>query len=357
MHFSPSLIALLSAVPFSLAAPTPRDEPAAYPPLPDGLPNPSPEQLQKIVKEAHGTLPGLPLPTNISEAGAQNLQLIAFNQHIEVAFFDELIFNITHKVKGYELPSPVEWEFTLRSLETILAQEKVHALTANEALRRFGRQTILPCAYNFPVTTLRDAIILAGTFTSHFIGTLQDMTERFAANNDNVLTGLLASTIANQGTQLGWFRVFLDKYPSEAPTLTRSDINFGFTYAQTFIVPGSCPNIHEIKLRTFLPLEIVTFSAARTTKIKLSWTHVVDEKKENTLWLAYVNQLNVPTYVPLQVISCDGHKTVAVAVFPYDEFLLNGLTIAAVVDRQGPFANAVAVAQSTVYGPALIVVE
>jgi hypothetical protein len=121
MHFLPSLIALLSAAPFSLAAPTPRDEPVSYPPLPDGLPNPSPEQLQKIEKEAHGTLPGLPLPTNISEAGAENLQLIAFNQHIEVAFFDELIFNITHKVKGYELPNDVELEFTLRSLETILA--------------------------------------------------------------------------------------------------------------------------------------------------------------------------------------------------------------------------------------------
>ncbi|KAL3456574.1 hypothetical protein BJX64DRAFT_281264 [Aspergillus heterothallicus] len=361
MHFSQSLVALLSAMPFSVAAPTVRHgraEAVPYPlPYPEGLPNPSPEQLQQIEKQAHGTLPGLPLPTNISAAGTTNLQLIAFNQFIEVAFFNELIYNITHAVKGYELPNDAEKEFTLRSLETILAQEKVHALTANDALRHFGRPTIQPCVYNFPVSTLQDAIILAATFTSHFIGTLQDMTARFAANNDAAMTGLIAATTANKGAQLGWYRVFLDKYPSEVPTLTTSDVNFGFTYAQSFVVPGSCPSINDIKLKTFLPLEIVTQPEPRTHKIKISWTHLVDEKKEDLLWLAYVNQLNVPTVVPLQVISCDGRKSVAVAVFPYEEFLLNGLTIAAVVNRQGPFASAVSVAQSTVYGPGLIVVE
>ncbi|KAL2840782.1 hypothetical protein BJY01DRAFT_257263 [Aspergillus pseudoustus] len=361
MHFSPSLIALLSVVPFSLTAPTVRTdeaEAAPYPlPLPDGLPSLNPEQLQQIEKQAHGTLPGLPLPTNISAVGATNLQLIAFNQFIEVAFYTELLYNVTNTVKGYEFPNEVEKEFALRSLETILAQEKVHTLTANEALRHFGRPTIKPCVYSFPVTTLQDAIVLAATFTSHLIGTLQDITERFAANNDNAMTGLIAATIANKGAQSGWFRVFLDKYPSEVPTLTASDVNFGFTYAQSFVVPGSCPNINEIKLKTFSPLDIVTRPEPRTHKIKISWTHVHDDKKEELLWLAYVNQLNVPNVVPLQIVSCDGRKSVAVAIFPYEEFLLNGLTIAAVVNRQGPFANAVSVAQSAVYGPGLIVVE
>ncbi|KAL2870524.1 putative sexual development protein (LsdA) [Aspergillus lucknowensis] len=295
---------------------------------------------------------------NVSQAGATNLQLIAFNELAEAAFFNELLFKITNDVEGYELPDDgEEADYILRSLSTILAQEEVHALTANEALKHLGRRPIEPCVYEFPSTSLHEAIKLAATFTSHFAGVLQDVTARFAANREPDFARVVVSTVGQEGEQAGFFREFLDKYPSEVPTLTTSDVNYGFTYIQNFIVPGSCPNIHDIPLRTFLPLEILTPPEPRTQKIQVAWTHAPEESEDGLLWLAYINQLNVPVVVPLQVLSCEDNVSVAAALFPYDDFLLNGLTIAAVVNRRGPFANTAAVAQHTVYGPGLIVVE
>lgn len=126
MHFSSNLLALIPILPLALAAPTEWSdadadvETAAL--LPDGLPFPSPEQLQKIEQGAHGTLPGLPLPTtNISTTGTSNLQLLAFQEFVEVAFFHELVGNITRNVDGYGFATDVDRELALRSLQTIIA--------------------------------------------------------------------------------------------------------------------------------------------------------------------------------------------------------------------------------------------
>jgi hypothetical protein len=40
--------------------------------------------------------------------------------------------------------------------------------------------------------------------------------------------------------------------------------------------------------------------------------------------------------------------------FPYSQLVMNGLTLANVVHSAGPFTSATAIANSTVYGPALI---
>jgi hypothetical protein len=116
MHFSSTLLTLIPAL--AVAAPV---EPPQTPLLPDGLPNPSPEQLQKIEQAAHGTIAGLPLPANVSAVGITNLQLLAFHEYVEVAFFYELIGNITRNVPGYEFHKDADREFALRSLTTILA--------------------------------------------------------------------------------------------------------------------------------------------------------------------------------------------------------------------------------------------
>ncbi|KAL4819528.1 hypothetical protein BDW67DRAFT_181862 [Aspergillus spinulosporus] len=356
MHFSSPLLALVPSLSLAFAAPT-AENIDSTPLLPHGLPHPSPEQLQQIEQAAHGTLPGLPLPTNVSTTGITNLQLLAFQEHVEVAFFDQLVGNITRNVPGYEFVNYTEREFALRSLMTTLAQEEVHALTANNALQHFGIPTIEPCRYWFPVSNIDEAIALATTFTSHSLATLQDITERFATHGDAALARIMTGIIGTKGAQQGWFRTFQDKYPSEVPTLTTSNVDFAFTWANNFALPGTCPNLGDIKLRIFEPLEIMTDPEPRTHKIQVSWSHGPDESKENLLWIAYINQQNVPVVAPLQVVACDGYKSTADVVVPFDDFLMNGLTVMAVVNRRGPFANAEAVARATVYGPALFIVQ
>ncbi|RHZ63580.1 putative sexual development protein (LsdA) [Aspergillus thermomutatus] len=346
---------LLFIVNPTLAAPHQSEHEA--PPLPDGMPFPSPGQLREIELRAHGTLPNTPLPDHISREGIVNLQLIAFNELFEVAFFNELLLNVTNNVTGFEIPDEENRNMVVRSLTAIRAQEELHALSANYALQHFNVSPILPCRYHFPVSDFDHAIALAATFTDLVLGTLQDVVERFAVGGDFNFTRIISSVIGNEGEQEGWFRLLQDKIPSELPFLTTSDLNFAFTAIQAFVVPGSCPNIDEIPLETFHFLAILTPPANTTQTIRVAWRPTETGAPGQHVWMTYINQLNLPIVEPMNIISVEHRTVVAEVLFPYDEYLMNGLTIAAVTNSSGPFPNANAVARATVAGPGLIVVN
>ena len=216
------------------------------------------------------------------------------------------------------------------------------------------------------MTSINNAIDFASTFTSLMLGTLQDITEIFARNGDSALTRVVAATIGSEGEQQGWYRVFMGKTPSETPMLTTSTREFGFSYVEQFVLPGSCPNASSIALRAFLPLTIVEFPGPMTQDIVVTW-ELPDmdtarklryaKGKDGQFWLVYINQLNLPIVERLRFIGFDGTTVLAKARFPYEEHLMNGLTIAAVTNSSGPFANANAVAAATLYGPGVIIVN
>ncbi|KAJ5199721.1 hypothetical protein N7491_009481 [Penicillium cf. griseofulvum] len=324
--------------------------------LPDGMPNPSPSELEQIELNAHGTLPNSPPPKGISEFGITNLKLIAFNELFEVAFFHQLITNITEKVLGYRFSDEDDYNFVLDGLKVILAQEELHALDANNVLAHVGIEPIEPCYYTFPVQDFDSAILLATTFTDVVLGTLQDVVERFAMGDDFGLTRPIASVLGQEGEQQGWFRIMQGKVPSELPFLTTNDLNFAFTAIQRFIVPGTCPNIDTIPLRTFSPLNVIEGPTAETGNIKISFGDS-DWINEDMLWLTYINQQNMPLVEPLQVIWRSNGSIIANALFPYDAYLMNGLTIAVVTASKGPFPDAYSVANATLAGPALFIIN
>lgn len=97
------------------------NQPNLAPSLPDGLPNPSIGQIEAIQQRAQGTLPNTPPPMRISSEGITNLKLITFAEMFEVAFFDNLLRNITTNAPGYQIPNPQERDTTIRFLTAILA--------------------------------------------------------------------------------------------------------------------------------------------------------------------------------------------------------------------------------------------
>jgi hypothetical protein len=68
----------------------------------------------------------------------------------------------------------------------------------------------------------------------------------------------------------------------------------------------------------------------------------------------YINQQNLPVVVPIQNAHTSGNEATFQAKFPYAENEMNGLTIAVVTQGSGPFASVDAVANATVFGPAII---
>jgi hypothetical protein len=137
MRFLEPVVALLSMVSLVSAAPVSERTPDVDQDLPDGLPYPSPSELALVEQHAHGTLPNTSPPPVISNKGITNLQLIAFNELFEVAFFNELITNITENVEGYRFSDADDKSLVLASLKAILAV----------------RLSSISCAINFSLLT------------------------------------------------------------------------------------------------------------------------------------------------------------------------------------------------------------
>ena len=344
---SAALIGLSSAAPFIF-------------PLGNGFPiiaNPS-AQLTAIEQQAQGTLPNGPPPPSIQPDSLTNLRLIAFNELSEVAFFTELLTNVTNNYQGYQFEDDSVRKFVLATLTAIQAQEELHALNANGALKHFGADPIQPCEYQFPVLNFNDAIALAATFTDVVLGTLQDVAQDFGKNGDSAFIRGIAAVIGQEGEQEGYFRLLLDKIPNALPFLTTSTRDFAFSALnQDFVVPGSCPNSNTIALKVFQPLAVVTSPVqANSQNLQFSYTKAPGgwSGDASSLSVVYINQQNLPVVEPLQGVSVSGNTVTFNAYFPYAENEMNGLTIAAVTTSKGPFATADDVAAATVFGPGLI---
>ena len=90
-------------------------------PLANGFPTPNQGQEQQIFQEARGTLPNGPTPDKISDEGIFSLQVVALNELFEVAFFDQLLYNITNSVPGYQIPDSKKYDFAVKSLTAVRA--------------------------------------------------------------------------------------------------------------------------------------------------------------------------------------------------------------------------------------------
>jgi hypothetical protein len=347
-------------------------------PLSNGFPNvanPS-SQLTAIEQQAHGTLPNGPPPPSITADTETSLELIAFNELFEVAFFTELLSNVTNNVTGFQFADSNERSTVITALTAVQAQEELHTLNANGALAHFGLEPIQPCEYNFPVSDFPTAIGLASTFTDVVLGTLQDVASLLATDGDDGLIRGVVSVVGQEGEQNGFYRELLGKIPSALPFLTTSTREFAFSALnQNFVVPGSCPNIGQIALPIFRTLTVDTQNIQPTTQTLefsiaignadsnstnggwKSWEGDCPERNAtyySSLSVVYINQQNLPVVEPITNVAIEDTTITFDAEFPFDQFLMNGLTIAAVTKTAGPFASADAVAKDTIFGPGLI---
>lgn len=383
--------------------------------------NPS-KQLDDIQRIALGQLPqGNDPPPMPKEDSLISLGLIAFNELFEVAFFTELIDNITTSAPGYD--NVPDRDNVLRILTTVQAQEELHELNANGAFETFVGTAIEPCKYSFPVDNFEDAIALASTFTNVVLSTLPDIQTVFGDQGDVGLIRGVGSVIGQEGEQNGFYHQILGQVPNQLPFLTGGSRDFAFNaILQNFVVPDSCPNVELLTggtgasdgmdgaessdgiemqsgktgkgnrsgrsgkhnkrqqtessqssgLRLLNTLTVVTdpndFSIEQDIYAEFSFdtsnAGVGNSKVQSQtlssggLFLTYINQQNAPFSVEI------GTKTDKIsgptnfkASFPGKTKDLNGLTIAALTKSKGPFASPDDVADDALFGPALIEVN
>lgn len=210
-----------------------------------------------------------------------------------------------------------------------------------------------------PVSDFQSAIALAGTFTDLVLGTLQDVNQIFAKNQDDGLVRAVTSVVGNEASQEGFFRLMQKKRPSSQPFVTTATRDFAFTAIQDFVIEGSCPNIASIPLKRFKPLVVETKTIhAESQNLKFSFdmkdAGMYDVKD---MRLTYLNGQNQPIVKGFENVKMEGGRVYFEAGFPYDDFLMNGLSVAAVTMGADTFADADAMAKAAVFGPGLIEVD
>lgn len=339
--------------PLGPPAPLKSGNPFSFP-LSNGFPNPDAAEINATEAQAHGTLSNAGAPTGLAADDLTSFRLIAFNEIFEVAFFTDLLYNLTNNVDGFTVSDKNTRQLIINAITAIQAQEELHALNANAVLAANGQAPIQPCEYKFPSSTLDEALAFAKTFTDVVMGTLQDVQLHLAQNGDAGVVPVIGSVIGQEGEQTGFFRLFGGLVPSELPFLTRSSRQFAFSILnQAVVVPNSCPNSNLIDLPVFLPLTINTTPTAEDQTLSFSVT--VDKSSPPAgLSIVYINSQNLPIVEPITNASVSNGVATFDAFFPYSENLLNGLTIVALTSTAGPFANAEAVANATIAGPGLI---
>ncbi|KAF2478560.1 hypothetical protein BDY17DRAFT_258230 [Neohortaea acidophila] len=316
----------------------------AYP-LSNGFPNPNQSQLTTIEQQAHGTLPNTPPPSTLDPESETALGLIAFNELFEVAFFTQLLNNITSAAPGYtDVPNRDQ---VLSTLHAVVAQEQLHELSANGAFTNLTGKTIQPCNYTFPVDSFNASIALASKFTDLFLGTLADVQTIFASHNDTALIGLVGSIIGQEGEQNGFYRSLLGEVPPALPFLTGGALDFAFNLIlQNFVVAGSCPSLDLLVSRGLKQFGVLERQDGSGTN------------SSSQAFMTYINQQNAPFSVPMTFTKSDGGAVFFFnASFPAETRKLSGLVVAAVTNGQGPFAGPEEVAAATLFGPGLIEVS
>lgn len=367
----------LAATSLVSAAPARKSNPQF--PINDNFPNPSGAQLLDISVQGFGQIPNVAPPAKLNPDTVTSVKFLNFAEQIEAKFFDELIFNITHNVKGYtKIPNR---DYTLATLKSMRATEELHTLFAVKSLEHFGLPPIGVCEYNFPVSDFDGAIDFIATITSFVEGVINNLCNKAGKVGDAGFCSGIISAVENEAEQEGWFHFVRNMRPNEKPFHTMGQRDLAFSIQQDLIVPGSCPNAFEIPIEIIQPLNAAN-PPAQDTEIEFtidledtrhqplpdfkvqSFTKVSAEaftKKHSRnnwsgLFITYLNGLQKPVSVPIKKPSLSGTTLTFKADFPFSQYTMFGLSVASLTDKANPVDEDDMFAHS-VRGPALLVAQ
>jgi hypothetical protein len=216
------------------------------------------------------------------------------------------------------------------------------------------------------VANLKDSINLAETFTAVVLGALQGANVIFSDDKEPGAVQTVSSVIGQEGEQNGFYRVFLDKVPSESPFLTTVPAPFAWSALQGFVVPNSCPfPLSNINLPIFPPLAVNGGAIAsleprdQTLSFSADLSNSAAAKPyigKDNLFITYTTGQQLPVSLPITDVKWKGDKISFKAQFPFAEHVMQGFSHAALT-TSNKIASAGAVVQSALAGPGLIQVN
>ena len=88
-------------------------------PTNNGFPNPNDQQKLAIAKQAGGLLPNGPPHATLGAGSTTALQLIAFNEIFETAYFSSLLQNVSDGAEGYRARNKAELVNVFKTIRAV----------------------------------------------------------------------------------------------------------------------------------------------------------------------------------------------------------------------------------------------
>ncbi|KAK7890028.1 hypothetical protein LTR67_008493 [Exophiala xenobiotica] len=303
----------------------------------------------QITQQAGGGLPNQPGTPKLSQNALDNFQVANFLENLESAFFQEGLMNFTQWGSG----GTTNGVSNLNVVSHIAAQEEVHVAAIVGLLTGNGAQDVLPCQYSFPVSDETSFLALGNIITSVGIGALIGL-QSALSTTDPGLEATIGSILPVESRHDAFFRLTAGEIPN--PTTFETPISgiWAYNLALDFVVGGSCQNLPQSisSLPVFPDLGIVgyggpsfatpnapgelIFRVGQPTMMPQGWN-------SGPLYMAWVNQNNVPAYTP---VTTDGNGDLHADVQPN----MFGMAFAALTN-QNTATNVDDLTKATLAGP------
>ncbi|KAJ9615234.1 hypothetical protein H2200_001308 [Cladophialophora chaetospira] len=302
-----------------------------------------------IAQQAGGGLSNQPGgPPKLSQNGIDSFHLANFLENLESNFFQEGLMNYTQWGSGNQVNGVPNMGVVSR----IAAQEEVHVASIVGLLQGNGAQPVAPCEYNFPVTDEKSFLALASIITNVGIGALIDL-EAGLSTTDAGLEATVGSILPVESRHDAFFRIYAKEVPNPTTFETRISALWAFNLALDFIVPNSCKNLPPsiTGLQIFPDLGIIgyggpsfatpnspgklIFQVGQPNMLPQGWN-------SRPLYMAWVNQNDVPAYTPVTVQGNELHADVHPGMF--------GIAFAALTN-QNTATNINDLTKATLAGP------
>jgi hypothetical protein len=302
-----------------------------------------------IVQQAGGGLPNAPGQPQVSQNGINNFQVANFLENLESAFFQEGLTNYTWWGTGGQ----TNGVSNLEVVSHIAAQEEVHVASIVDLLRGNGAQDVTSCQYAFPVSDEKSFLALGNIITTVGIGALIGL-QRAISESDPGLEPIIGSILPVESRHDAFFRMTANEIPNPTTFETRISGIWAYNLALDFTVAGSCSNLPSsiTSLPIFPDLGIVGYGAPSFATPNAPGKLIFKVGQEGMLpegwnvqplWMAWVNQDNLPAYTPV-TINSNGelHADVQPGMF--------GVAFAALTN-QNTAANVDDLTEATLAGP------
>jgi len=302
----------------------------------------------QITESAGGGLPNTPGTPHISSNAVNNFGLANFLENLESAFFQEGLANFT----TWGNSGTTNGVSNVEVVSHIAAQEEVHVAAIVGLLKGNGAMDVPPCQYSFPTTDENSFLALGNIITTVGIGALIDLLDGLSTS-DPGLEATVGSILPVESRHDAFFRMTAGEIPNPTTFETRISGIWAYNLALDFVVPGSCPYLPPFitSLPVFPDLAIVGssgpsfatpnapgalhFQVGQPSLMPAGWN-------SKPLYMAWVNQDNVPAYTPVTVVGNVLQADVQPNMF--------GMAFAALTN-QNTATNIVDLTKATLAGP------